>query len=179
MTAGQQGLFAGGINVPPIPLQPNGTSVFGWNPRIPQPIPRVDPAMPAAQMTNSSGGMGCEPGYNYFFPPEHTKVHVYKSKIPPWQCPAYSRLEFTASHVPSNTTLEVLLKGFGCTNAVAKKNRCYEIAQAGDGKFYKGFAFGGDEKERMKQTIKEIGWDSTRTGRPGEKPVVSIWLSKD
>ena len=142
-------------------------------------MPRIDPDFPAAEMTNSTGGMGCEPGYNYFFPAEHTKVHVYRSAEPPWQCPANTEFDFHATHVPCTTTLKEILKGFGATNAVAKKNKCFEITQAGNGKWYKGLSFSGDQDSMMSKTIKHLGWDKTRTGMPDGKPAVCIWFSRD
>ncbi|KAF5014001.1 hypothetical protein FDECE_31 [Fusarium decemcellulare] len=156
--------------------QPNGTGNI--LPRQPQPYPNIDSGMPAAQMTNSSGGVGCEPGYNYFFPAEHTKIHVFKSDRPPWQLPANAQIPFIASHVPCDTKLGDLLKGFGCTNPSAKKNRCFEIISGGNGKWYKGVSYGGDDKDMLKEQIKSVGWDSTRTGHPDGKPVVCLWFTK-
>jgi hypothetical protein len=134
--------------------------------------------MPAAQMTNSSGGVGCEPGYNYFFPANHTKVHVFKSDIPPWQLQANAQIPFIASHVPTSTKLGDLLKGFGCTNPSAKKNICFELYSGGNGKWYKGYSFTGDDKDEIGKTMDEVGWDSSRTGNKGEKPVVCLWFCK-
>ncbi|PHH87701.1 hypothetical protein CDD83_8517 [Cordyceps sp. RAO-2017] len=159
------------------PYQPNGTgSPFA---RQPQPWPAIDPTMPAAQMANSTGGVGCEPGYNYFFPPAHTKVHVFTSNTPPWQLPAAAQMPFNASHIPCNVTLAELLKGFGCTNPAAKKNRVFEIVPSGGGKWYKGLGFTGGDKEAMTKTIADVGWDASRTGNPGEKPVVCLWFCRD
>ncbi|KND86784.1 hypothetical protein TOPH_08550 [Tolypocladium ophioglossoides CBS 100239] len=166
---------AGGFYTPQtFSCQPNGTGNI--LPRQPQPWPAIDPKMPAAQMTNSSGGVGCEPGYNYFFPAEHTKVHAFRTDIPPWQLPATTQIPFLASHIPCNTTLAELLKGYGCTNAAAKKNRVFEIMSGGGGKWYKGLEINGGDKETMKKTIGDIGWDATRTGLPGQKPVVCLWF---
>ncbi|KAM3549016.1 hypothetical protein MY1884_008929 [Beauveria asiatica] len=157
--------------------QPNGTGNI--LPRQPQPYPHIDPTMPAAQMTNSSGGVGCEPGYNYFFPAEHTKAHIFKTSTPPWQLPPTAQIPFKATHIPCTTTMAELLKGFGCTNPVAKKNKCFEVIGGGSGKWYKGLAICGDDKDMMKKTIKEVGWDMTRTGNPHEKPIVCLWFCKD
>lgn len=161
----------------PYSHQPNGAGNI--MPRQPQPYPAIDPNMPAAHMTNSSGGLGCEPGYNYFFAPKHTKVHVFRSDRPPWQLPASAQMQFKAVHIPCNTTLAELLKGFGCDNPVPKKNHCYELISSGGGKWYKGLEIGGDDKDMMKKTIREVGWDETRTGLPNGKPVVCLWFCKD
>ncbi|EQL03643.1 hypothetical protein OCS_00647 [Ophiocordyceps sinensis CO18] len=157
--------------------QPNGNA--NMFPRQPQVWPYIDPSMPAAQMSNSTGGVGCEPGYNYFFAPEHTKAHIFKSNTAPWQLPAATQIPFTASHIPCNTTLAELLKGFGCTNPNPKKNKVFEITSGGGGKWYRGLEINGGDKDSMKKTIGEIGWDATRTGNNGQKPVVCLWFCKD
>ncbi|VUC24442.1 unnamed protein product [Clonostachys rosea] len=148
-----------------------------WRP--PHAYPNIDPNMPAAQMTNSSGGVGCEPGYNFFFPAETTKCHIFYSETPPWQLPANASISFKAAHIPCNTLLSELLKGFGCTNEVPKKNRCVEVVAGGNGKWYKGISFSGADKDMLKKTIKDVGWDKTRSGRAGEKPVVCLWFCKN
>ncbi|KOS17769.1 hypothetical protein ESCO_002774 [Escovopsis weberi] len=157
--------------------QPNGAGSAAA--RQPGPWPHIDAAMPAAQMTNSTGGTGCEPGYNYFFPAEHTKAHVFKTATPPWQLPPTAHIPFKAAHIPCNTTMAELLKGFGCTNPAPKKNRCFEVVSGGGGKWYKGLEVNGADKDMMKMTIKNVGWDGTRTGNPNEKPVVCLWFCKD
>ncbi|CAG9941152.1 unnamed protein product, partial [Clonostachys rosea f. rosea IK726] len=148
-----------------------------WRP--PHAYPNIDPRMPAAQMTNSTGGVGCEPGYNFFFPAETTKCHIFYSETPPWQLPANASVSFKAAHIPCNTLLSELLKGFGCTNEVPKKNRCVEVVAGGNGKWYKGISFSGADKDMLKKTIKDVGWDKTRSGRDGEKPVVCLWFCKN
>ncbi|KAK1767391.1 hypothetical protein QBC33DRAFT_538201 [Phialemonium atrogriseum] len=131
-------------------------------------------------MTNSTGGVGCEPGYNYFFPAEHTKLHVLRSPdSPPWQLPAHTSIPFYAVHAPVSTTLAELLEGLGATNRVPKKNRVAEVVQGGNGKWYKGVSFGEDSAKDMKRTLKEVGWDKSRTGLPGQKPVVYLYVTSD
>lgn len=131
-------------------------------------------------MTNSTGGVGCEPGYNYFFAPEHTKVHVIKSgATPPWELPRHFRVAFHACHIPVSTTVGELLRGMGATNPVAKKNKVTEVVQGGNGTWYKGVGFNGEDGAAMAKTLKEIGWDSSRAGMPGSKPVVYLYITKD
>jgi hypothetical protein len=175
--AAAQGPYAGYHPQQTFSYQPNGTgNIF---PRQPQPYPNIDAAMPAAQMTNTTGGTGCEPGYNYFFPAEHTKAHVFKTNTPPWQLPPTAQIPFKAAHIPCNTTMAELLKGFGCTNPTPKKNKCFEVVSGGGGKWYKGLEVNGADKDMLKKTIKDVGWDSTRTGNPNEKPVVCLWFCRD
>jgi hypothetical protein len=172
-----QGAYAGYHAPQTFAYQPNGTG--NLLPRQPQPYPNIDPTMPAAQMTNTTGGTGCEPGYNYFFPAEHTKAHIFKTNTPPWQLPPTAQIPFKAAHIPCNTTMAELLKGFGCNNPTPKKNKCFEVVSGGGGKWYKGLEVNGADKDLLKKTIKDVGWDSTRTGNPNEKPVVCLWFCKD
>lgn len=172
-----QGPVAGFYTQQTFAYQPNGTG--NMLPRQPQPYPNIDPTMPAAQMTNTTGGTGCEPGYNYFFPAEHTKAHVFKTNTPPWQLPPTAQIPFKAAHIPCNTTMAELLKGFGCTNATPKKNKCFEVVSGGGGKWYKGLEVNGADKDLLKKTIKDVGWDATRTGNANEKPVVCLWFCRD
>lgn len=158
--------------------QPNGAgNLYARSPHLI--TPAVDPSIPASQLQNTAGGTGCEPGYNYFFSPNHTKIHVFKTATPPWQLSASAHIPFHAVHVPMNTTLAEILRGFGADNPSPKKNRCYEIVQGGGGRWYKGISFGGDDKNVGTKTIGQLGWDESRNGQPGGKPVVCIYLTKD
>lgn len=140
--------------------------------------PAVDTALPAANMTNSTGGVGCEPGYNYFFPSEHTKIHVFKTgDTPPWNLPPGYAAPFHAVHVPVGTTLGDLLKGFGATNPVPDRNRVFEVHQGGSGRWYKGLSYKGDDVGDMGTAIKDVGWDQSRNGLPGGKPVVYLYVT--
>ncbi|OAA65383.1 hypothetical protein SPI_02170 [Niveomyces insectorum RCEF 264] len=140
----------------------------------------LDPNFRTYNMRNSTGGFGCEPGYNYFFPAEHTKIHVLKTgSTPPWQLPANFTLQFHACHVPVNTTVAELMRGFGARNPNPKKNVITEVCNGGGGKWYKGITVAGDNADMMKLPIKELGWDATRTGLKGEKKVVYIYVEKD
>ncbi|KAK9769480.1 hypothetical protein SCAR479_13841 [Seiridium cardinale] len=160
------------IPVPVVPGQPGG-------PRYPTAHPVVSSECPALNLQNSTGGMGCEPGYNYYFPAEHTKIHVLKSRDPPWRLAHATDLTFAAYHVPVQITLGDLMKGFGATNPTAKKNKITEITQGGSGQWYKGVTFSADDEDSMMMCLKDLGWDSSRTGRQGEKSVVWLWVTKD
>ncbi|OTB10872.1 hypothetical protein K445DRAFT_370794 [Daldinia sp. EC12] len=157
----------------PIPVFPS------QGPRLPNPHPVVNLDAPALNLNNSTGGVGCEPGYNYFFPPEHTKLHVVKSSTAPWRLPEGMSMNFGAYHVPVNTTLAELLVGFGALNPCPKKNKVTEVIQGGNGKWYRGVTFSGDNEANMAKTLKDLGWDCSRTGRTGEKPVIWLWITKD
>ncbi|CAK7274707.1 hypothetical protein SEPCBS57363_006300 [Sporothrix epigloea] len=139
--------------------------------------PTVDRHFQSCSMRNTTGGFGCEPGYNYFFPAEHTKIHVLKTGLtPPWQLPLDSTYQFYAAHVPVNTTIAELMKGFGANNPVPGKNVITEIYPAGGGKWYKGIEASGDNADMMRKPIKELGWDATRTGLRGQKKVVYVYV---
>ncbi len=144
------------------------------------PMPVPDRGFRTCSMRNTTGGYGCEPGYNYFFPAEHTKIHVLKTgSTPPWQLPPNFAIQFHACHVPVNTTVAELMKGFGAKNSVPKKNVITEVCPGGGGKWYKGIEARGDNFELLKKPIKDLGWDATRTGLRGQKKVVYIYVQKD
>ncbi|OTB03249.1 hypothetical protein M426DRAFT_24035 [Hypoxylon sp. CI-4A] len=157
----------------PVPVFP------GQENRLPNPHPVVNPDAPALNLMNSTGGVGCEPGYNYFFPPEHTKLHIIKSSTAPWRLPEGCSMHFGAYHVPVNTTLRELMVGFGAQNPMPKKNRVTEVIQGGNGKWYRSVTFTGADSAQVNKKLQELGWDHTRTGRPGENPVVWLWITKD
>lgn len=175
---------ANAIPVPPFAQQaPVYTmSPHGYQQLAPGMIPQqhtsnvlVTPDSAGNNFQNSTGGVGCEPGYNYYFPAQHTKIHVIKSKEPPWRLAPGMSMWFGAYHVPCNLTLGDMMKGFGATNADAKKNRITEVNPGGGGKWYKGVTWTGDDKDKMKLTLKEVGWDHSRVGN--EKPVVWVWIT--
>ncbi|KAM7192403.1 hypothetical protein V8F20_008863 [Naviculisporaceae sp. PSN 640] len=161
--------------------QPQQAIVPVSSPRTPQPTPIVDPSMPALNLTNSTGGVGCEPGYNYFFPADHTKIIVLRGSTPPWQMDPKTDIPQYACHVPTKTTIAELMDGLGGKKNPNKKlNTVTEVAQGGNGRWFKGLSFSGaDSKKDLRMTIEEVGWDKSRTGRTGEKPVVYLYLSNE
>lgn len=157
----------------PVPTFP------GQPARFPTAHPVVSADTPALNFSNSTGGFNCEPGYNYFFfHDEHTKIHVIKSATAPWRLPSSSSFDFNAYQVPVKVTLADLMTGFGAQNADPRKNRITEVVQGGNGKWYKGTTFTGDDADMMGKSLKSLGWDRTRTGRPREKPVTWLWSQK-
>ncbi|KAK4217503.1 hypothetical protein QBC37DRAFT_369928 [Rhypophila decipiens] len=148
------------------------------SPRVPRALPTIQPAMPAANMTNSTGGVGCEPGYNYFFPPEHTKIVVIQTITPPWRLPANATFPMIACHISTKTTIAELMAGFGAIHPEKHKNTVSEVIQKGNGGWIKGLSFSGAEKKALKQTMGEVGWGKTRSGLPGEKPVVYLYFTR-
>lgn len=147
--------------------------------RYPAGVPVIQPQIPSINMTNSTGGVGCEPGYNYMFHFSHTKIHVLLSGAdPPWNLPENFAVDFIAVHVPTNTTIQDLMKGFGAVNEDPELNKIFEVHPGQGGKWYKGMSFRGDDKDAIKKTLKQIGWDDTRNGRPEGKPVVWLYVVK-
>lgn len=145
--------------------------------QVPGPQPVINSSLPAVNMTNSTGGVGCEPGYNYFFPSEHCKMLVFRTgDTAPWNLPAHFAVDFHAIHVPVNTTIGDLLMGLGATNPNPRKNKVFEIHQGGNGRWYRGLCYSGDDEKEIEMQIKEVGWDKTRTGKPGGKPVVYLYI---
>ncbi|KAI1349735.1 hypothetical protein F5Y01DRAFT_169545 [Xylaria sp. FL0043] len=153
-----------------------GAQGYYPNQRMPQPHPNVSPEVPGMNMVNSTGGAGCEPGYNYIFHDEHTKIHVFKTKEPPWRAPLM-HYSFAKFQVPTNTTIGELMLRFGACNPNPALNRITEVVEGGNGKWYRGMIFQGDQEADCQKTIKDCGWDRSRSGR--EKAVVWLWITKD
>ncbi|KAI1821166.1 hypothetical protein F4861DRAFT_542213 [Xylaria intraflava] len=171
--------YQGAYNLPAY-TSPQYSSYYGANSmpgyRLPQPHPRVSTDVPGMNMVNSTGGAGCEPGYNYIFHDEHTKIHIFKTSEPPWRAPRMN-YDFAKFQVPTNTTLAELFVRFGAVNPNPGLNRVTEVIEGGGGKWYRGMIFTGDNFADMSKTLKDIGWDSSRSGR--EKAVVWLWITKD
>ncbi|KAG8158328.1 hypothetical protein KVR01_012089 [Diaporthe batatas] len=147
--------------------------------RYPAGVPVIEPKIPSINMTNSTGGVGCEPGYHYMFHFSHTKIHVLLTgEDPPWNLTANFAMDFYAVHVPTNTTIGDLMKGFGAVNPKAELNKIFEVHEGEGGKWYKGMSFKGDDDKAMSKTIKELGWDDTRNGQPDGKPPVWLYVVK-
>lgn len=173
------------IAVPAVVSQPVIPSLYpsGWGGEIYSSTPRVANGMfPGVHLRNHTGGVGLPPGYDYAFPTEHTKIHVFKTgPTPPWRQTLWSG--DASNHVkllvPCTSTVKELMQNLGCTNSDAKKNKLHEIQEAGNGKWVKGITITGDEKDKVKKRIADFGWDKSRTGAPGERPVVWLWCTKD
>jgi hypothetical protein len=138
------------------------------------PAPPYDGGVPGINFRNSHGGVGNEPGYNYIFPMETCKLHVISSQEPPWLNDGGYHL--SCYNVPCNITLKELLQQFGCNNENAGLNRVHEMAQGGNGRWYKGLTFVGDNGNAMGKTLKDVGWDGTRNGV--NEDYVWVWFTK-
>ncbi|KAI0436936.1 hypothetical protein F4803DRAFT_556524 [Xylaria telfairii] len=153
-----------------------GANGYYPNQRVPQPHPRVSLDVPGMNMVNSTGGAGCEPGYNYIFHDNHTKIHVFKTSEPPWRAPNMN-YSFAKFQVPTNTTIAELMLRFGACNPNPALNRITEVVEGGSGRWYRGMVFQGDQEADCQKTLRECGWDNSRSGR--EKAVVWLWITKD
>ena len=69
------------------------------------------------------------------------------------------------------------MQNLGCTNDDPKKNILYELAEKGSGQWSTGLRIVGDNKDMMKKTIGDLGWNSKRTGY--EQAVVWLWLTSE
>lgn len=153
----------------------------GFPGTYPAPAPTTDHGIPGVHLRNHTGGVGLPPGYNYAFPREHCKIHVFKTAMPPWQSTIspHDESKHVKLFVPCNVTVKELMQQLGATNEDAKKNKLHEVTEAGNGRWVKGISIAGDDKDRVKKGIAEFGWDKSRTGYPGERPVVWLWVTKD
>lgn len=201
---GYPGGFPGGIHGFPSPSYP--PPPYGWPQQQQQPFyptpqpfyppyggfgmggqtwpavpPMGDSGFPGIHLRNDTGGVGLPPGYDYAFPTEHTKIHVFKTKEKPWQIQIYkeNNAAYSRLFVPSNTTVKELMQNLGCTNSDAGKNILYEITEKGNGHWASGLRIKGDDKDKVKKTIADFGWNKERTGHPGAKPVVWLWVTNE
>ncbi|KAH8661691.1 hypothetical protein BGZ60DRAFT_91017, partial [Tricladium varicosporioides] len=169
-------------NGPIITPQPFPYGGGGSWPSIP-PVPGLNADFPGIHFRNHTGGVGLPPGYDYAFPAEHCKIHVFKTKEKPWQhlSPlwAWDQTTHVKLMVPCRTTIKELMQNLGCVNEDAKKNVLYEVSEHGNGKWLKGLEIKGDDKDKVKKTIADMGWDKTRTGNVGERPIVWLWVLKE
>lgn len=182
-----------GAVVPPPPAlpQPIGTTIavdergqiyqyisgLNGSGRVPQPPPAVDPDFPAANLINSTGGVGAEPGFNYFFPTQHAKVVVLKCEVPPWKLVpgTHADLPFHACKVPANVTMAELLVGFGAQNPDKGKNQLWEVYPQGAGLWGWKEHVRGDDEVMAIRTVREMGW----VEKPdGVLPTIYLWISK-
>ncbi|KAL2258220.1 hypothetical protein VTK26DRAFT_8565 [Humicola hyalothermophila] len=145
--------------------------------RFPQPAPVVDPEFPAANLINSTGGAGAEPGFNYFFPTEHAKVVVLKCPQAPWTLVpgTYDYIPFRACMVPSNVTVAELLVGFGANNPDKSLNQMWEVYPQGGGRWGWKEHVRGDDATMTVRTVRDMGWVEKRDG---ELPTVYLWITK-
>jgi hypothetical protein len=108
----------------------------------PAPRPLTDHGFPGIHLRNHTGGVGLPPGYDYAFPAEHCKIHVFTTKTPPWQSTTMLHSWNNSTHVklfvPVSTTLKELMQGLGCNNGDPKKNVLHEVQEGGNGKWLKG-----------------------------------------
>ncbi|KAK4132706.1 hypothetical protein BT67DRAFT_443611 [Trichocladium antarcticum] len=146
--------------------------------RFPQPAPAIDPDFPAANLINSTGGVGAEPGYNYFFPTQHAKVVVLKCAVPPWTLVpgTYASIPFHAAKVPANITMAELLVGFGADNPDKGRNQVWEVYCQGGGRWGWREHLRGDDEVMMVRTVREMGWVENRDG---DVPTVYLWITKN
>ncbi|KAL2130417.1 hypothetical protein VTI74DRAFT_6506 [Chaetomium olivicolor] len=152
-------------------------SGFNGSARFPQPPPVIDPDFPAANLINSTGGVGAEPGVNYFFPTEHAKVVVLKCTTPPWHLVPgdYGAIPFHCCNVPANITMAELLVGFGADNPDKGKNQFWEVYEQGGGKWGWKEHCKGDDPVMMARTVRDMGWVEKREG---VQRTVYLWVHK-
>jgi hypothetical protein len=153
-------------------------SGFNGSGRYPQPAPVVDPDFPAANLINSTGGVGAEPGYNFFFPTRSAKIAVLKCPNPPWKVPPGTVPGddlMHKAHIPASVTIAELLVGFGCQNADKSKNQLWEVYEQGGGRWGWKEHITGDDEVMTARTVLDMGWCEERNG---DVPVTYLWFSK-
>ena len=71
--------------------------------------------VPGVHLRNHTGGVGVPPGYDYIFPLEHTKIHIFTTSQKPWEATgplyntqivsAYFSLPFSFPSSPSKRNI--------------------------------------------------------------------------
>ncbi|APA14029.1 hypothetical protein SS1G_11147 [Sclerotinia sclerotiorum 1980 UF-70] len=152
----------------------------------PAPPPADKSGMPGVHVQNQFGGIGLPPGYNYLFPTTHCLVHVFVTgSTPPWQANSplhtYDGTNHRKFFIPATMTVKEMMQQLGCSNEDADKNVMTEVQEVGNGKWTKGMVFKGGNKDRMKMTLKDLGWDTgrKRTGLPGQSPLIWVYITGD
>ena len=74
--------------------------------------------------------------------------------------------------------MKELMQSLGCTNSDAAKNKLAEVVECGNGKWKSGLRFVGNEKDKVKKTIADYGWDKSKHSGPGGMGVVWVWCTK-
>lgn len=139
-------------------------------------IPVNDGGVPGINITNSTGGIGLEPGYNYIFPDDHVKIHVLKCPTPPWQLEGTEEVKYNAHIVPTCVTIRTLMEQFGCNNRDTTKNVLFEVTQGGNGKWYRGLTIVGDQVDKMDNRVADMGWGNKDEGKD---EIVWLYFTKD
>lgn len=112
MFAAQQTAYAP-AQFPPYPIFPGFQGYQGYGQPQPAPPPFIPPGFPPnLNLINHKGGFGLPPGYDYAFPREHCKIHVFKTgNTPPWQMTIHSAdtTLHTKLYVPCNVSFSLSL----------------------------------------------------------------------
>lgn len=88
----------------------------GYGQPHPAPAPSIPTNPPAGypnvHLRNHTGGVGLPPGYDYAFPKEHCKIHVFKTTTPPWQfaVSAWEAHTHSKLYVPCNVSFHFLAR---------------------------------------------------------------------
>ena len=53
-----------------------------------------------------------------------------------------------------------------------------EVVQGSQGRWFSSMSFNGENEKAMETQIKDLGWDASRTGLAGQKPVVYLYVEK-
>jgi len=143
--------------------------------RVPQPAPLINPDFPAGNLINSTGGVGLEPGYNYFFQTDHANVVRLMCPTEPWklQPGTYDAIEFMPVKVPASTTMEQWFVGNGVDHPDKSLNQMWEVYPKGGGAWGWKEHIRGDDEVMMKRTVREMGWCEKRGG---QLPTVYVWF---
>ncbi|KAK0612112.1 hypothetical protein B0T14DRAFT_571942 [Immersiella caudata] len=111
-------------------------------------------------------------------PRDHVLVRLLLTPHEPWTTADRNTtpLPFYELWVPETLTIGKFLQVLG---RPADRTIIYEVAAAGNGKWYKGLEVHGYLPGVLAKTLQSIGWDSSRSGRIGEvgqREELNLWF---
>ncbi|MCJ1480834.1 hypothetical protein MMC06_000989 [Schaereria dolodes] len=101
-------------------------------------------------------------GIGYIFPQNHTIFHIVTGNHLPWECPG-ARFRFSVFRTPTLITIQELIEQASTESDDNPARGITECIEVGDGSWRRGSSFTlNDDPDRLKQTIKSLGWDESR-----------------
>ncbi|KAK0648679.1 hypothetical protein B0T16DRAFT_408605 [Cercophora newfieldiana] len=132
---------------------------------------------PASAVALPSTNLQVNQGYSCLFPGEIVKIRILICTREPWTINDKEPIQFEALDVPASMTIKDFLAEL---RLPPERSIIYEVSEAGNGKWNKGLVVDGCVPEALKQTLKQVGWDASRSGKvgiPGHREELSLWLA--
>lgn len=115
------------------------------------------------------------PGFPGSEPPQYCTVKIFRSPLKPWEAGYSQQSNSYQLSIPRSYNVKQLMDHLGCRNPDPSKNIIIELAERVNGTFSRGYEIRGDNNDRMKKTLAELGYDGSRSA--GHNPHVWLWVS--